>query len=332
MCNPESVDVTSDEITLREKLLKVFISWSGSPSKEVAELLSENLPSIINVIEPFMSQRDIGSGEQWSRRISAELDETSFGIFCLTRDNIDAPWLHFEAGAVSKLGGRVAGLLIGDLSPTDINNPLTQFQHRYFNERDFEKLILDINQTTDFKDEIIRKSLRAQWGEVEQQYKDILKTKYTNSPVKRRSVDDFMKEVLLRIRNVEKEVSSISKPVSKLASKPSNVHTRIKKSWFDSHPTFDPEKTTYGFTVYYSNLSSTDAEAFAKVATKTFRDMSVQIFAHSINHYQAGRSFHVTCQVDNGSGKSVASIEQLLRNALENAALQYFDESGYYVD
>ena len=179
MRSAKIVNTTSDEVAIREKLLKVFISWSGSPSKEIAELLSENLPSIINVVEPFMSQRDIESGEQWSRRISAELDETSFGIFCLTRDNINAPWLHFEAGAVSKLGGRVAGLLIGDLSPTDINNPLTQFQHRYFNERDFEKLILDINQITQFKDEVIRKSLRAQWQELERQYQNILKTKYT---------------------------------------------------------------------------------------------------------------------------------------------------------
>ena len=209
MCNPKSVDIASDEVAIREKLLKVFISWSGSPSKEVAELLSENLPSIINVVEPFMSQRDIESGEQWSRRISAELDETSFGIFCLTRDNINAPWLHFEAGAVSKLGGRVAGLLIGDLSPTDINNPLTQFQHRYFNERDFEKLILDINQITQFKDEVIRKSLRAQWQELERQYQNILKTKYTVPVAKHRSTDDLIEEVLLRVRNVEKEVANI---------------------------------------------------------------------------------------------------------------------------
>ena len=37
MCNPKSVDLASDEVAIREKLLKVFISWSGSPNKEVAE-------------------------------------------------------------------------------------------------------------------------------------------------------------------------------------------------------------------------------------------------------------------------------------------------------
>ena len=32
----------------------------------------------------------------------AELNETGYGIMVITPDNFDKPWLHFEAGAISK--------------------------------------------------------------------------------------------------------------------------------------------------------------------------------------------------------------------------------------
>jgi hypothetical protein len=48
---------------------------------------------------------------------------------CLTQQNVSAPWLLFEAGALSKAVGfgRVLPYLI-DLRPTDLTGPLSQFQ------------------------------------------------------------------------------------------------------------------------------------------------------------------------------------------------------------
>jgi hypothetical protein len=48
-----------------------------------------------------MSQDDIETGSGWLARIKNELEATSYGIICLTPQNLDAPWLHFEAGALS---------------------------------------------------------------------------------------------------------------------------------------------------------------------------------------------------------------------------------------
>ena len=78
--------------------MKVFISWSGELSKLVAKELSEWLPSIIQSVEVFYSPEDIQKGENWDLRLTKELEECKYGIVCLTKENVSAPWVHFEAG------------------------------------------------------------------------------------------------------------------------------------------------------------------------------------------------------------------------------------------
>jgi TIR domain len=82
--------------------MKVFISWSGSKSQDVAVALGDWLPGVINRIEPFVSAKDIYAGSRWESEIASQLDTTNFGIVCVTRENQAAPWLNFEAGALAK--------------------------------------------------------------------------------------------------------------------------------------------------------------------------------------------------------------------------------------
>ncbi len=109
---------------------RVFISWSGDPSKAVATALHEWLPNVIQVIQPWMSQESIHAGSKWANDVARELDSCQTGILCTTNENQHAPWLVFEAGALAKNVGtsHVCPYLIGNMKPSDIVGPLSQFQ------------------------------------------------------------------------------------------------------------------------------------------------------------------------------------------------------------
>ncbi len=132
--------------------MKVFISWSGEFSRRVAEILKKYLPLINHDVKPFLSSRDISSGSRWPARLTDELKSTNFGILCITSQNINEPWLLFEAGALSKFDdSSLCGLLLGDLKISDVKGPLAQFQHRRFTELDINTLLKDINDKTEKK-------------------------------------------------------------------------------------------------------------------------------------------------------------------------------------
>jgi hypothetical protein len=79
--------------------VKVFISWSGERSWMMAEALRGWLPLVLYYVKPWVSGKDIQAGERWSLEVGKELEESNFGILCLTKDNLDAGWMLFEAGA-----------------------------------------------------------------------------------------------------------------------------------------------------------------------------------------------------------------------------------------
>ncbi|MCD9855837.1 toll/interleukin-1 receptor domain-containing protein [Epilithonimonas sp. JDS] len=127
--------------------MKVFLSWSGELSHKVALELREWLPFVIQSVEPYVSSEDIDKGVRWSIDIAKELEDSSFGILCVTPQNIDAPWLNFEAGALSKAfsTSNVSPFLFG-LKPSDLKkSPLLQFQSTLYEKKDLLKLVLSIN-------------------------------------------------------------------------------------------------------------------------------------------------------------------------------------------
>ena len=128
--------------------MKVFISWSGERSKKIAEILRKWIKQVINVVEPFVSSQDIDKGARWSADIAQELQDTNFGILCVTKDNYKQPWLLFEAGALSKAVeiAHVVPVLF-HLKPSDLQgSPLLQFQQTTsFSEEEIKKLIVALN-------------------------------------------------------------------------------------------------------------------------------------------------------------------------------------------
>src|SRR5690242_7258113 len=110
--------------------MKVFLSWSGNTSKQIALALRRWLPYILQSVEPFMSSGDISKGDTWNDVLTHELSNSEFGLICVTPYNISHPWLLFEAGAMSRHIGKkkVAPVLYG-VPPSILDHgPLSQFQ------------------------------------------------------------------------------------------------------------------------------------------------------------------------------------------------------------
>ena len=128
--------------------MKVFLSWSGPRSKALASYLDKWIPDVIQHAEPWMSATDIDAGARWNRSIEEKLRETRFGILCLTKSNINSPWILFEAGALAKTieDTFVCPYLI-DLETSEVpRGPLTQFQAKRANEVETLELMRTMNK------------------------------------------------------------------------------------------------------------------------------------------------------------------------------------------
>lgn len=164
--------------------MKVFISWSGDYSREVAEKLSVWIPSFIQSVDIFFSPDDIGKGENWNNVLSKELDDCNFGIICLTPENVAAPWIHFEAGALAKsLNSRLSSVMFG-INTSEVKGPLSRFQNTKFERDDFFKLLQAINDTSDkpLKPDTLTYLFDALWERLNNEIGPIMK-KYESIPM-----------------------------------------------------------------------------------------------------------------------------------------------------
>ena len=86
--------------------MNVFLGWSGNLSHKVAKELVLWITQVIQAVKPWISSQDIEKGARWFKEIGESLSNTDFGILCLTGSNLSAPWILFEAGALSKSSGQ----------------------------------------------------------------------------------------------------------------------------------------------------------------------------------------------------------------------------------
>ena len=127
--------------------MKVFISWSGNKSHKVALVFRDWLPSVIQSIEPYVSSEDIDKGARWSTDIAKELEDSTFGILCVTKENLEAPWLSFEAGALSKTMDKAfVSPFLFDIKRSEVKGPILQFQSTILQKDDIKKLLTTLNK------------------------------------------------------------------------------------------------------------------------------------------------------------------------------------------
>ncbi len=193
--------------------MKVFISWSGDRSKKVAELLDDWIQCVIQSVNPWMSSKDIDRGALWFPEIADQLANTSIGIVCLTMENKNKPWILFESGALAKglTSNRVCTFLI-DLQPTDLENPLAQFNHTFPVKESIRELVRTINlnlKENSLSDSVLLRVFETYWPQFEQEFARIINTTPAVDVKEERNENEIILEVLSTVRTLDKRLRTI---------------------------------------------------------------------------------------------------------------------------
>jgi hypothetical protein len=126
--------------------MKIFVSWSKVPAKSIAVELKHFLEMTLRTVEVWVSDSDLQKGKRWGPQLAQELESTNVGIICVTPNNMQEPWLHFEAGALSKsMADAAIHPLCLSVDKSQLPSTLSQFQATVFEKEDFLGLVIAIN-------------------------------------------------------------------------------------------------------------------------------------------------------------------------------------------
>lgn len=190
--------------------MKVFISWSGNRSRAVAELLNDWVKCVLQATRPWLSTRDIDRGALWFSEIHDQLKDTSVGIVCLTQENKTRPWILFESGALAKglSTNRVCTFLI-DLKPTDLEDPLAQFNHTLPERSSVWELIRTLNNCLSanaLDERILAQVFETYWGQFEARFASALAKNQPSEKAEPRPKDDILAEILENTRHLHSRI------------------------------------------------------------------------------------------------------------------------------
>ena len=274
---------------VRWKDMNVFLSWSGEESKAVAQALYFWLPEVIQTVRPWMSQQDLVAGVRWSNEIEGNLKQSAFGIICVTPSNRSAPWLNFEAGAISNNLGVVNVVpYIFRLGFADLSGPLTQFQGKEATREGTRDVVGALNKSlgeAGLDGRRLEKAFEKLWPDLEEKLKAIPQTpesKASEEEAKGRTEEDKLDEMLLLLRRVA------SNPTEKLTNRLSASQKALKERSYDLanrksddkisqyriyfHETYDVEKLMSSL----SSLGVIQGSQAISVGGKTFFDVWVR--------------------------------------------------------
>lgn len=188
--------------------MEVFISWSGETSRKLGEVLNNWIPVLLQSARPYYTPESIDKGKRWLTDILQKLSSSSLGIICLTADNLEKPWILFEAGALgSKLDDSKVCPMVFGIPKSSVKGPLTMFQITEFTESDFKKLIKSINNElgqNKVAESVIDKNFNAFFKQIDDEVNIILESaSFASKGDKiRRSMDELIEELVENSRSL----------------------------------------------------------------------------------------------------------------------------------
>ena len=251
--------------------MKIFISWSGDTSRLIAEALRDWMPDVINFLEPWVSSADIGKGSRWPSDLNRQLEETDMGIVCLTRTNLEAPWILFEAGALGKsLAQSKVCTYLYDLKTSDLDGPLVQFQATVATKDDTLNLLRTINQELGSKarpNEALERSFEKWWPELEKKLTGIPNENNKDTET-RRNDRDLLEELLELVRFQARSSASSPSPGIGNATA-SEIHNFIRNNSSTHHLPFENAVKEFSGD-YYVNTLLQEKLSISHIADETF--------------------------------------------------------------
>jgi len=142
--------------------------------------------------------------------LSAELEKTKVGIICLTADNLNAQWILFEAGALSKtVQSTFVCPFLFRLERSDVEGPLAQFQSTKAEKDDMRQLVHTINRalgSSALKEGALDQVFEKWWPDLEERLGRIPTSKEATS-VPKRTDRQLLEEILESVRSIPRTVS-----------------------------------------------------------------------------------------------------------------------------
>lgn len=195
--------------------MKVFLSWSGTQSHALADVFRQWLPGVIQAVKPYYSATDVNKGARWIAELTKALEESKAGLIFLTPDNLTAPWIMFEAGALTRsLDKSVVCPLLFKVEPSDLSGPLSQFQVSKFEKADIRRVIRTLNSAlaeTALPAEVLDKVYDMWWPQLEQSVSKLLKEQ-TSAPAQPVRTDRELLEELVELTRSLRESRGDGEP------------------------------------------------------------------------------------------------------------------------
>ena len=165
----------------------MFICWSGPRSLALAERFRKFLVAVIPALNRriFFSPQ-IEKGARWFEEVLRHLDAAQIGVICLTSENLTAPWLHFEAGALLKGLHKITSTAddagaaadatqarvftyLHDVNAAALTGPLAQYQSTSTTRADTRNLVRTISRRLDPDSSAYRQAFDAHWPAFERE-------------------------------------------------------------------------------------------------------------------------------------------------------------------
>src|SRR5579871_4262542 len=164
-------------------------------------------PHCSAISRPWFSTLSIDKGSRPLDEIAKALDSIEIGISCLTPENLTAPWLLYEAGALSKRIGtksRLCTYLLSGLGPEGVPPPLGMFQHSRSDKEETKHMLRSINiaiSEDPVPESALDKLFERMWPDLEQSIKSMPAPDST--VVEKRTTEDMFAEILSYLRAEE---------------------------------------------------------------------------------------------------------------------------------